>query len=64
MTQKRIEHYDVPQSDRSDQSIPIDPDDTVDVFEHQEAVPPFVNDADWIDQQIVVPVDEPDPEKL
>lgn len=58
MTEKR----EVPEADRLDQLTPIDQIVSVEAFEHCDTVPPLVNEADWIDQQIPVPVDDPEQE--
>lgn len=59
MTQKRVDQYDLPETDRLDQLTPIDLDDTDDAFDHPESAPTSVNEADWIDQQRPVPLDDP-----
>ena len=56
MTQKR----EVPEADRLDQLTPIDQSVAVEAFEHCDTAPALVNEADWIDQQIPVPVDVPE----
>lgn len=63
MTQKRIDQHEIPEADRLDQLTPIDPSDAVEGFEHRETVPTLVDEADWIDQQIPVPIDDPEEEE-
>ncbi|MFC6234425.1 hypothetical protein ACFPZL_04940 [Leucobacter soli] len=58
MTEKR----EVPEADRLDQLTPIDQSVAVEAFEHRDTAPALVNEADWIDQQIPVPVDDPEQE--
>lgn len=58
MTEKR----EVPEADRLDQLTPIDQSVAVEAFEHCDTASALVNEADWIDQQISVPVDDPEQE--
>lgn len=62
-TEKRIESSEIPESDLLDQTTPIDPSDTVETLEDNQVAPTFANEADWIDQQIPVPVDDAERER-
>lgn len=61
--EKRDESNEIPENDLLDQAAPIDPNDDADPFEDSRAVPAAVSEADWVDQQIPVPVDDPEREE-
>lgn len=59
-----IESSEIPESDLLDQTTPIDPNDTVEELGGNQVARDFVNEADWIDQQIPVPVDDTEREEI
>lgn len=60
MPEKWKDLGDIPEADLADQLTPIDPSDSGEEFENYESAPSLVNDADWIDQQLPVPLDDPE----
>lgn len=51
---------EVPEEDLKDQLTPTDPHDEDDRFRPLHDASSPVSEGDWVDQQISVPLDEPD----
>ena len=63
-SKKPSESSEIPEGDLLDQTTPIDPNDTVEAPGENQVAPGFVGEADWVDQQIPVPLDEAEREEL
>lgn len=63
-TERRGVGSEIPESDLVDRSTPMDPIDPDQPFEDSQVVPALVNETDWVDQQIPVPIDDSEREEL
>lgn len=61
--EKRVENNEIPENDLLDQAATVDPDGAADPFEYGQFDPTAVNEPDWVDQQIPVPIDEAEREE-